>query len=246
MSSPDLAESQKRRGIDPANVPVHIACVMDGNGRWANERGLARTDGHQAGEKALYDVVQGAIEIGVKWVTAYAFSTENWARPQDEVEFLMQFNEDVLERRGAELKEQGVRLLFAGRHGFPVPDTLATSMARVSDMTKDNDRLTLTVAFNYGGRAEIVDAVRALVRSGVAEADIDEAAIRSHLYVPDMPDVDLMVRTSNEFRISNFLLWEVAYGELYFTETLWPDFDRSELFAAVREYQGRRRRFGGL
>jgi undecaprenyl diphosphate synthase len=219
---------------------------MDGNGRWAGQRNLPRTEGHLAGEKALYDVVAGAIEVGVQWLTVYAFSTENWIRPQDEVEFLMQFNEDVIERRSEELHERGVRLVFAGRHGFPVPESVNQSMQRAMDMTKGNERLTLTVAFNYGGRAEIVDAVRSLMQAGATVDDIDEAAIRHHLYVPDMPDVDLMIRTSNEFRISNFLLWQVAYGELYFTETLWPDFDRKHLFAAIYEYQRRGRRFGGI
>lgn len=232
-------------GIDPASVPVHVACVMDGNGRWAAQRGLTHKDGHMAGERALSDVVEGSIEIGVKWLTAYAFSTENWTRPTDEVEFLMQFNEDVITRRSDELHEQGVRLIFAGRRGFPIPESVSVAMDEAMKLTAGNDRLTLTVAFNYGGRAEIVDAVRALVNSGVTADQIDEAAIKANLYVPDMPDVDLMIRSSNEFRISNFLLWEVAYGELYFTETLWPDFDRTHLFEAIREFQGRQRRFGG-
>lgn len=243
MSSGDLPIFQK---IDLERVPTHVACVMDGNGRWAAQRNLARTEGHLAGEKALYDVVAGAIEAGVRWLTVYAFSTENWIRPPDEVEFLMQFNEDVIARRSVELHERGVRLIFAGRHGFPVPDSVAESMNQAMEMTKGNDRLTLTVAFNYGGRAEIVDAVRKLVEAGTTMEDIDEAAIAAHLYVPEMPDVDLLVRTSNEFRISNFLLWQVAYGEMYFTETLWPDFDRQHLFQAIYEYQQRGRRFGGV
>jgi undecaprenyl diphosphate synthase len=245
MDAAPLPSFDQNHDIDPANVPVHVACVMDGNGRWAAQRGLTHKDGHMAGEQALSDVVEGSIEIGVQWLTAYAFSTENWTRPTDEVEFLMQFNEDVIARRSGELHEQGVRLIFAGRRGFPIPESVGVAMDEAMKLTAGNDRLTLTVAFNYGGRAEIVDAVRSLVASGVAADDIDEAAIRSHLYVPDMPDVDLLIRTSNEFRISNFLLWEVAYGELYFTETLWPDFDRQHLFAAVREFQGRNRRFGG-
>jgi undecaprenyl diphosphate synthase len=245
MDAAPLPSFDENHGIDPSNVPVHVACVMDGNGRWAHQRDLARKDGHMAGERALSDVVEGAIEVGVKWLTAYAFSTENWTRPTDEVEFLMQFNEDVIARRSGELHEQGVRLIFAGRRGFPVPDSVGVAMDDAMTLTANNERLTLTVAFNYGGRAEIVDAVRALVRAGVAADDIDEAAIREHLYVRDMPDVDLLIRTSNEFRISNFLLWQIAYGELYFTETLWPDFNREHLFTAIREYQGRQRRFGG-
>jgi undecaprenyl diphosphate synthase len=246
MTSTDVAAAAQRHGIDPVNVPAHVACVMDGNGRWAAERGEPRKAGHKAGEAALYDVVQGSIEVGVKWLTAYAFSTENWSRPEDEVEFLMRFNEDVLEKRSEELHEQGVRLHVAGRRGFPVPDSLSASIDRIAELTKGNTRLNLVIAFNYGGRAEIVDVVRKLIADGVAADAIDEAKIASHLYVPNMPDVDLMVRTSGEFRISNFLLWEVAYGELYFTDTPWPAFDRQELFAAIREYQGRQRRFGGL
>ncbi len=236
----------QRHGIDLENVPVHVACVMDGNGRWAAQRGLRRTEGHTAGEKALSEVVKGAIEIGVKYLTAYAFSTENWSRPADEVEFLMRFNEQVLDHRASELHEQGVRLIFAGRRGWPVPDALAAKMDEAMALTKGNTRLTLTVAFNYGARAEIVDALRSLIDAGTAAGDVDEAAIRSCLYVSDMPDVDLLIRTSNEFRVSNFLLWQIAYAELYFTETLWPDFGRQQLFEAVREYQGRQRRFGGL
>lgn len=246
MDEQDVAEAAKKHGIDPAKVPAHVACVMDGNGRWAAERGMPRTEGHRAGEGALYDVVQGAIEVGVQYLTAYAFSTENWARPADEVEFLMDFNETVLGRRSGELHEQGVRLSVIGRRGFPIPESLSESIDEVVELTKNNDRLVLTIAFNYGGRAEIVDAVRELVDGGITAGEIDEAKIAEHLYDKSMPDVDLMVRTSNEFRISNFLLWQVAYGELYFTETLWPDFDREGLFAAIREYQRRERRFGGL
>lgn len=219
---------------------------MDGNGRWAAERGLPRTEGHRGGESALYDVVQGAIEVGVEHLTAYAFSTENWARPSDEVEFLMDFNETVLGRRSTELHDQGVRLSVIGRKGFPIPESLSQGIQRVVDLTKDNTGLHLVIAFNYGGRAEIVDAVRALVKAGVNADDIDEAKIAEHLYDPLLPDVDLLIRTSNEFRISNYLLWQVAYSELYFTPTLWPDFDRNGLFDAIRWFQGRNRRFGGL
>lgn len=246
MQSDHQRSSAERYGIDIENVPVHVACVMDGNGRWAAQRDLPRTDGHIAGERALTDVVEGAIELGVRWLTAYAFSTENWSRPSDEVDFLMRFHTEVLTRQVDELHEQGVRLVFAGRRGWPVPDDLATQMDEAMAHTSGNDRLTLTVAFNYGGRAEIVDAVRALVAGGASADEIDEAAIRAHLYVPEMPDVDLLVRTSQEFRISNFLLWQVAYAELVFTDTLWPDFDRNHLAAAVQEYQRRHRRFGGL
>jgi undecaprenyl diphosphate synthase len=201
-------------GISLDRVPAHIACVMDGNRRWAAGRGLPHTEGHLAGEEALFDAVEGALELGVKWLTVYAFSTENWRRPPDEVRFLMHFNESLLLRRRAEL-------------------------------TSSNRRMTLTLAFNYGGRAEIVDAVRQLVADGVPAAKVNERAIRSRLYFPDMPDPDMMIRTSGELRVSNFLLWEMAYSELVFVDVLWPDFRRQHLADAVREFQGRERRYGG-
>ncbi|MCU1374181.1 MAG: undecaprenyl diphosphate synthase [Actinomycetia bacterium] len=232
--------------IDRRRIPAHIACVMDGNGRWATKRGLARTEGHAAGEEALFDAVEGALELGVKWLTVYAFSTENWRRPPDEVRYLMKFNESLLSRRRDELHERGVRIRFAGRRDWRVPKSVLRQMDEAIELTRKNKRLTLTIAFNYGGRAEIVDAVRALVKEGVKADKIDEKAIRKRLYDPDMPDPDLMVRTSGEHRISNFLLWELAYSELIFTEVLWPDFRREHLFEAVREFQRRDRRFGGL
>src|SRR6187549_3532149 len=179
---------------------------MDGNGRWATRRGLKRTDGHAAGEKALFDTVEGALELGLKWLTVYAFSTENWKRPADEVRYLMGFNESILTRRRDELHERGVRIRFAGRRDWRVPKRLLKRMDEALEQTKRNKAMTLTIAFNYGGRAEIVDAVRELVVEGVKPGDVDEKAIRKHLYDPSMPDPDLMVRTSGEYRISNFLL----------------------------------------
>jgi undecaprenyl diphosphate synthase len=233
-------------GIDQARLPVHVACVMDGNGRWAQKRGLPRTEGHAAGEEALFDTVEGALELGLGWLTVYAFSTENWKRPTDEVRYLMQFNESLLLRRREELHERGVRIRFAGRRDWRVPRRLLRRMDESEAMTATNRTLTLTIAFNYGGRAEIVDAVRALVAAGVPAGKIDERAIRRHLYDPTMPDPDLMVRTSGEHRISNFLLWELAYSELVFTDVLWPDFRREHLVEAIREFQRRDRRFGGV
>ena len=233
-------------GIDPTRIPVHIAAVMDGNGRWATSRGLKRTDGHSAGEEALFDTVEGALDLGVKWLTVYAFSTENWRRPADEVKFLMGFNESLLVRRRDELNERDVRMRFIGRRDWRVPKRLIRRMDESIELTKDNRTLTLTIAFNYGGRAEIVDAVRRLVEEGTPADKIDEKAIARHLYDPQMPDPDLVIRTSGEFRTSNFLMWEAAYSELVFTDTLWPDFRREHLFDAVREYQDRDRRFGGL
>jgi undecaprenyl diphosphate synthase len=219
---------------------------MDGNGRWAQRRGLKRTDGHAAGEEALFDAVEGALELGVRWLTVYAFSTENWRRPRDEVRFLMGFNESLLVRRRDELHERGVRIRFIGRRDWRVPKRLLRRMDESLELTMDNRTLTLTIAFNYGGRAEIVDAVRALVNEGVPAEKIDERAIAKRLYDPEMPDPDLVIRTSGEYRLSNFLLWEAAYSELVFTDVLWPDFRRQHLFAAVREFQDRDRRFGGL
>ncbi len=233
-------------GIDPLRVPVHVGCVMDGNGRWAQKRGLPRTEGHGAGEKALLDTVEGALDVGLRWLTVYAFSTENWKRPVDEVRYLMQFNEGILTRRRDELHQRGVRIRFAGRRDWRVPRRLMRRMDEALELTRANRTLTLTIAFNYGGRAEIVDAVRALVEEGTPAAKIDERAIRRHLYDPEMPDPDLVVRTSGEYRISNFLLWELAYSELVFTDVLWPDFRREHLFAAIREYQQRDRRYGGV
>jgi undecaprenyl diphosphate synthase len=232
--------------LDLSRVPVHVACVMDGNGRWAKQRGLPRTEGHAAGETALLDVVNGALEIGVKWVTLYAFSTENWRRPPDEVRYLMGFNESLLMRRRDELNEKGVQIRFAGRRDWRVPRRVLKRMDESIELTKHNTRMVMTMAFNYGGRAEIVDAVKSLVASGTPASKIDERAIRRHLYFPDMPDPDLVVRTSGETRISNFLLWEIAYSELVFPETLWPDMRRRHLYEAVIEYQQRVRRFGAV
>ncbi len=233
-------------GIDLGHVPGHIACVMDGNGRWARARGLARTEGHAAGEEAMFDTVEGALEIGVKWLTMFAFSTENWRRPAEEVRYLMNFNERVLAAHRDDLDAQGVRIRFAGRNDWRVPKRIVRHMEETTAGTAGNKNMTLTICFNYGGRAEIVDAVRALVRDGVDAAKIDERAIASRLYWPDLPDPDLVIRTSGEFRISNFLLWQLAYSELLFSDLLWPDFRRENLFDAVREYQRRERRYGGV
>jgi undecaprenyl diphosphate synthase len=233
-------------GLDLDRIPVHVGCVMDGNGRWAQQRGLKRTEGHAAGEDALFDTVEGALELGIRWLTVYAFSTENWRRPVDEVRYLMHFNESILTRRRDELNTKGVRIRFSGRRDWRVPKRLMKRQDESIALTAHNRRLTLTIAFNYGGRAEIVDAVRALVAEGTPADKIDEKAIRRHLYDPEMPDPDLVIRTSGEYRISNFLLWELAYSELVFTEVLWPDFRRQHLADAVREFQHRDRRFGGL
>lgn len=230
--------------VDLDRVPRHVGLILDGNGRWANQRNLPRTAGHLAGEEALFDTVEGALELGIEWVTAFTFSTENWTRSEEEVEFLMWFNEDLLLRRRDDLHAQGVRMLFAGDMDDPrIPERNRQHMADAEEKTKDNTRLNLVFAFNYGSRREIVDAARRLA-AGRPE-DIDEEAFQRALYVPDMPDVDLVIRSSGEHRLSNFLLWQSAYAEFYFPGILWPDFDRHALLDAVVDFQGRERRFGG-
>jgi undecaprenyl diphosphate synthase len=228
-------------------VPRHVALVMDGNGRWARQRGLPRTKGHEAGEHALFDCVEGAIEAGVQWLSAYAFSTENWKRSPEEVRFLMGFNENVLVRRRDEMHALGVRVRWAGRRERLWPRVIRR-LEEAEELTRRNTVLTLTMCVNYGGRAEIVDAVREVARlaaEGRINPDrVSEKTLAKHLDEPDMPDVDLFIRTSGEQRVSNFLLWQSAYAELAFVDTLWPDFDRRHLWQAIAEYAGRDRRYG--
>ena len=237
-------------GLDPRRIPAHVAIVMDGNGRWAKRRGLKRTDGHTAAEEALFDTVEGALEVGMRWMTVYAFSTENWRRPIDEVRFLMRFNEDLLLRRRDDLNSRGVRIRFIGRRSGRVPRRVLRNIEDSEALTARNRRMTLTFAFNYGGRAELTDAVRAIaaeVQAGrIDPRRVNERMIERHLYAPDMPDPDLIVRTSGEYRLSNFLMWEAAYSELVFTDTLFPDFRRQDLFDAIGEFQRRDRRFGAI
>ena len=240
MRSVDLSE------LDRTRIPTHVAVVMAGNGRWAQRRGLPRTDGHAAGEEALMDTIWGAHEAGIRWLTVYAFSTENWKRPVDEVRFLMNFNERLLLTRRDELHAKNIKMQFLGRRDWRVPKRILRRIDETLELTGDNTAMTVSMAFNYGGRAEIVDAVRQIVASGVKADKVTEKTIRAHLYDPTMPDPELMVRTSGEYRMSNFLLWELAYAELVFTDVLWPDFRRGDLYAAIDEYQRRDRRFGGL
>jgi undecaprenyl diphosphate synthase len=221
---------------------------MDGNGRWAKQRGLPRTAGHEAGEAALFDVVEGALELGVQNISAYAFSTENWRRSPDEVRFLMRFNRDVIRRRRDEMHERGVRVRWAGRRRR-LWKSVIDELEEAERLTAGNDRLTLTMCVNYGGRAEIVDAAAAIARA-VAEGrldpdDIDESTVQAHLDEPELPDVDLFVRSSGEQRTSNFLLWQSAYAELVFLDALWPDVDRRHLWWACERYASRDRRYGG-
>ncbi len=243
---PDPRPTDLPAFLERTGVPRHVAIVMDGSGRWAQRKGLARTEGHGAGEVSLVDTTYGALSLGLKALTVFAFSTENWRRPVDEVRYLMNFNRGLLERRQHELHADGVRIVFSGRRDWRVPKGVLSRMDEAAELTKHNTRLTLNIAFNYGGRAEIVDAVRELVLDKVPAKKIDEKKIKERLYHPELPDPDLVIRTSGEYRISNFLLWEMAYAELVFTEVLWPDFRREDLFAAVGEYQRRDRRFGGV
>lgn len=230
-----------------AKVPEHVAIVMDGNGRWANERGLTRVEGHKAGEAALLDVVEGAIQAGVKYLTVYAFSTENWKRSPDEVRFLMGFNREVLQRRRDTLNGWGVRIRWAGRR----PKLWASVIQELQDaekLTARNKTLTLTMCVNYGGRIELVDAINQIsqdVSNGKLRAgSVTEKTVQKYLQTSNLPDVDLFLRSSGEQRTSNFLLWQSAYAEFTFDETLWPDFRREHLWKAIEEFGNRSRRFG--
>ena len=229
-------------------VPRHVAVVMDGNGRGARERGLPRTRGHEQGEAALFDVVEGAIEVGVEAVSAYAFSTENWSRSPEEVRFLMGFNRDVIRRRRDEMHELGVRVRWAGR-APRLWRSVVKELQVAEEMTRENDVLTLTMCVNYGGRSEIADMARSIARE-VAAGRLDPEKVTGrtvarHLYVPEQSDADMVWRTSGEQRLSNFMLWQAAYAELVFTDVLWPDVDRRELWRAIELYAARDRRYGG-
>ncbi|MBA3233439.1 MAG: isoprenyl transferase [Propionibacteriales bacterium] len=233
--------------LPPELIPRHVAVIMDGNGRWADQRGLPRTAGHEQGEGALFDVVEGAISAGVKYVSAYAFSTENWRRSREEVRFLMGFNRDVIRRRRDDMHAMGVRVRWAGRR----PRLWASVIKELlvaEELTRDNDVLTLTMCVNYGGRAEIADAAAELARAALAgrlKPDrIDEKAFGQALYVPELPDVDMVLRSSGENRFSNFMLWQSAYAEMVFMDVLWPDVDRRTLFEAIDIYARRDRRYG--
>ena len=230
------------------SVPNHVAIVMDGNGRWANQRGLTRIEGHKAGEEVLLDVVAGAIQAGVKHLSAYAFSTENWKRSPDEVRFLMGYNRDVLHRRRDQLNEWNVRIRWAGRTPR-LWKSVIDELQYAERLTAANTGLQFTMCVNYGGRNELIDAVRSIaddISAGRIRASaVSEKLIDRHLYVPDMPDVDLFVRSSGEQRTSNFLLWQSAYAEMVFLDTLWPDFSRTDLWQAIELSASRNRRFGG-
>ncbi|WP_040757362.1 isoprenyl transferase [Nocardioides luteus] len=253
MSKPVRTPTPHPSGATPPPVPKdlvpeHVAIIMDGNGRWAKERGLPRTRGHEEGESSLFDVVEGAIEIGVKAISAYAFSTENWSRSPDEVKFLMGFNRDVIRRRRDEMNELGVRVRWAGR-APRLWKSVINELKVAEEMTRHNTVCTLTMCVNYGGRAELTDAMRRMgedVAAGRLRADkITEKTIEKYLYVPELANADLIWRTSGEQRLSNYMLWQAAYSEFVFTDVLWPDVDRRHLWHAIETYASRDRRYGG-
>ena len=224
-------------------VPYHVGIIMDGNGRWARQRGLPRLAGHRAGTENIRRVLTGCVEFGVKVLTIYAFSTENWKRPQQEVKGLMTIFARVIDRELDELHRQGVQLRHVGRLEG-ISDDLKAKVHHAIELTKHNDRIVLNVAFNYGGRAEIVDAVRRIIHDGIPAEQVTEEMVGHYLYTTDCPDPDLIIRTSGEFRTSNFLLWQAAYAEYYVTPTYWPDFDKEELYKALLTFSQRERRFG--
>ena len=244
-----LPEQELEALLDRARLPAHIAIIMDGNGRWASQRGLPRAAGHQAGSRSVRAVIEASADLGIGTLTLYTFSSENWRRPQAEVEALMVLIEQNLRRELAELHEKGVRIRTLGRV-HELPPSLIAELQRGVEVTSANQGLNLNLAINYGGRQEIVDAARALALSAaegrITPDQIDEAIFSRHLYLPDAPDPDLLVRTAGELRISNYLLWQIAYSELWITDVYWPDFRRRQLLEAIVGYQARRRRFGGV
>lgn len=226
-------------------IPTHVAIIMDGNGRWAHKRALPRIAGHRAGVQNMRRVLEGAVEFGIQVLTIYAFSTENWARPDEEVRGLIGMIDEVLQREVPELHKNGVQLRHLGRLEG-ISDAMKERVRKAIEMTKDNDRIVLNVAFNYGGRAEILDAIRKMIEDHVSPNQVDEALFANYLYTSRLPDPDLIVRTASEMRLSNFLIWQSAYAEYYTTSTLWPDFDKQELYKALLTFSQRNRRFGKL
>ena len=230
-------------GIPPEKIPTHIAIIMDGNGRWAKKRGLPRLAGHRAGTENLRQIIEACVEFGVKYLTIYAFSTENWGRPVDEVEGLMNIFDDVFNRELDEMHRQGVQLRHVGRLDG-VRKSFINKIKHGEELTRENNRLVLNVAFNYGGRDELVHVIRKIAEEGVSPDQIDMDTVEKYLFTAGSPDPDLVIRTSGEQRISNFLLWQSAYSEWYFPQVFWPDFNREELLTAIIEYSSRDRRFG--
>jgi undecaprenyl diphosphate synthase len=226
-------------------IPVHVAIIMDGNGRWAQQRGLPRTEGHRAGVENMRRVLEGAVEFGIKVMTVYAFSTENWGRPEDEVRGLLKIFEEVITREVTELHKNGVKLRHLGTLEG-ISDNLKQAVRSAIELTAHNERITLNIAFNYGGRAEILHAVKRMIQDRVPPERVDEKLFESYLYTAGIPDPDLIIRTAGEMRLSNFLIWQSAYTEYYTTPTFWPDFDKKELYQALVAFSHRQRRFGKL
>ena len=235
---------RRRPALGPGEAPRSVAIILDGNGRWAMSRGLPVAEGHREGTRALRRTVEAAIDLGIESLTVYAFSTENWLRPPPEVDALMEIFNETIDRELPDLAEQGVRTRFIGRRDR-APQELQERMEDLERETADRDRLQLWIAFDYGGRAELADAARGMIEAGVQPDEVSEEVFAVYLYAPDMPDPDLVIRTSGELRMSNFLLWQLAYSEFFFVETLWPDFGEDDLREAVAAYAGRQRRFGG-
>jgi undecaprenyl diphosphate synthase len=226
-------------------VPQHIAIIMDGNGRWAKKRGMRRVAGHRAGTDNLRDIVRACVEFGVKYLTVYAFSTENWSRPKMEVAGLLQIFAETIDRDLGELSEEGAKLLHIG-HLDGLPEVLQKKVRHAVEVTKDNDRITFVLAFNYGGRDEIIHAVKQMLRDDVDPDDVDEELVNQYMFTAGIPDPDLVIRTSGEQRTSNFLTWQTVYSEWIFPTVYWPDFGKEELRKAIEAYNQRERRFGGL
>ena len=243
MEAQKITVDREESGMLPEIVPTHVAIIMDGNGRWARSRGLPRLAGHKAGTDNLRRVIEACVEFGIPYLTIYAFSTENWGRPSTEVNGLMRILEDVIERELNELHKEGVRLRHIGRLERVKP-SLRKKVIEAIELTKDNDRLILNVAFNYGGRDEIVWAIQQMIDDGVRSEDVTDDLVGKYLFTSGVPDPDLVIRTSGELRISNFLIWQAAYAEWYFTPTYWPDFDKEELRKALVAYGQRERRYG--
>lgn len=229
--------------LEITRVPLHVGIIMDGNGRWAAERGLQRLAGHRAGTENLRNIIRASVEFGIKYLTIYAFSTENWSRPRAEVQGLMRVLADAIEKELDELHQNGVRIRHLG-HLENVPDNLARKITDAVEITKNNDRLNLNVAFNYGGRDEMLHAIRNMIQDGLRPEEITDETVSQYLFTKDIPDPDLIIRTSGEFRTSNFLMWQSAYAEWYITPVYWPSFNRDELLKALRNYESRERRFG--
>lgn len=227
------------------SLPNHVAIIMDGNGRWAERRGLPRMAGHRAGVERIRPVIKLFTKYGIKYLTLYSFSTENWSRPEDEVQGLFQLLEETIARETPELHRQGAKIQHLGRLQ-ELPPNLQSAIKDAIDLTKNNSKITINVALNYGGRTEIVDAVCCLIDKGIPTQDIDEKLFSDYLYTAGLPDIDLMIRTGGEKRVSNFLMWQAAYAEYYFTNVLWPDFAKRHLDWALKSYSQRQRRFGGL